>query len=342
MSDSALIETSSEAVPPDAGYTTQDDENRWQDETRKSTVGTRRDSGVLEGVRERLSLACRGLTQLPQSVPEVVTFEVGGRAFSVRRCVLARDPQSLLFALAVEHFSHDGGAARKRRRAEQRCDSEGWNAPAECRNAIRIPGKSPEVFEKLVNFLRGYKNAIPREWRSVCEEEAVYYGIEKSWSECYQRRRKPFFRSYEELCLDESMLTVGYRCATVGEEMERGEHLLRLSFTGEVGVGVVCGERGMPDDSSMVVLKYGMFYCMDGKVRTCSDAEPLQRLPVPDRSSEKTYEMCVMFDAEECIVRWDCASPKGVVCVGLQRAPKGQKYHFGLWASPNSRVLLKS
>lgn len=285
----------------------------------------------------RLSRACGHLCELDPCVPEVVPFEVGGRRFSVHRSLLTHDPQSLLFLLANDHFTlrraRDGFRAGKRPRVEG--GGALTDTASNDEDVICIPGKSADVFEKLINLLRGYEHAVPSDWRAACREDAVYYGLSASWRKHFEGASRPYFQMIGEK--NASTLNRGYRCAAVGDEMTRGEHSVTLSLKGDhFGVGVV-STNGSSDLSEMA-FHHGMFYCSDGKIRLSFDLAPLSP---PGEYQEKVSEVRVSFDVEESLVRWDCISSKGLACVGLRRVSPDERYRFGVWASPNSRAALK-
>eukprot|EP00796_Vickermania_ingenoplastis_P009710 gene9710-6806_t len=239
------------------------------------------------------------LTHLDHDVPELVSFQVGEKTFTVHRITLEKDPQSLLCALANDHFgSLSPHIKKKRRRSNGEGDGE------EKDDIIHIPGRNPEIFERLINFVRGYKGSIDSEWRTICEGEVEFYGLQKSWSASFPRGSSRTLRICNGSNFNKTTLNSDYICTLIGNKMEKGDYHLDLSsYGGNIGFGVVSCDSG--EDESFNFCN-GIFYFTDGVIRSFSDSDKLQALmELSKREIEKAIEIRITFDADEFILRWD-------------------------------------
>lgn len=290
-----------------------------------SSIGSRARM-MMDTVMNELKTQQQQVSILPICVPDVVTYDVDGRVFSLSRQLLEKDPQSLLYVLAEQHY----GGEPKRRRGE--CDS---SLSGDDDKVIRVVGKSADTFERLVNFLRGYKHALMNDWKATCEKDVDFYGLQHSWTSCFEMVPK----SFTPFHMEGTSLHCDHVCATAGEVMRHGTQVLDLMLYGDyIGVGIIAhtNEASAPDG-----MTYGILYWTDGAIRTYSEEDNLQRSVGFDKEGNKAAEVRITFDVEESMVRWERVSMKGRWCVGLRRAPSGNDYKFGVLASPGSRVFIK-
>lgn len=294
----------------------------------------------IDKISDRLGLIRDSLSTLDPAVPELISFKVEEKVFTVHRIVLERDPQSILFCLANNHFRYSSSSCdgqKKKRRTEDEIHLE---EDVNCNTPIVIPGRSAEVFSRLLNFLRGYKNSVSLDWMDTCEREAIMYGLQRSWYSYFPFVSRHCMRIFDEPRGTDSLHSKCL-CVVIGNEMEYGQQHLDLSCFGDnVGLGVArCLSKA--SDSTNLKFDYGMFYCSDGKIRSC-DSDSVQRLLSNEKDSDKTLEIRISFDADDSVIRWDRLSSKGQWCIGIRRLPRNEKFRFGIIASPNSRVFIKS
>lgn len=290
------------------------------------------------GIAGQLGVIRDSLSELLPVVPELVSFEVEDKIFTVHRRILEKDPQSILFYMANSHFRNNINpcSEQRKRKRDENIHEEAINQ----NNPIVIAGRSAEVFSRLLNFLRGYKNCISLDWLEICEKEAVFYGLQRSWYSYFPEISRQCLRLFDEPRSTDSLHS-DCLCIVIGHEMEYGQQHVDLSCFGDnVGVGVV---RCLPNATNSNSLQFcnGIFCCSDGKIRSC-DSDGVQRLLSNERESDKTHEIRISYDADDAIVRWDRLSSKDPWCIGIRRLSQSGKYRFGIIASQNSRVFIKS
>ncbi|AAZ13467.1 uncharacterized protein TEOVI_000763400 [Trypanosoma equiperdum] len=175
-----------------------------------------------ERVVARLRSLQRELCNFNVALPDVVSFRVDGKDFCVRRELLLKDPQSVLFLMAVKHFQQH-------------------TADRGVENAIEVPCRNPMLFGMLLNLLRGYKNPIPEAYRDACYAEARFYGLLRSWSSRYAVVVEGPFCPLP--C--SGRLFSDVVCATAGSYCRRGKY--RITFNvlrcDTMAVGVISRDK---------------------------------------------------------------------------------------------------
>lgn len=318
--------------------------------------------GLCDELRKCLSYVSSvnvNLERLSSSVPNVVFFEVENKRFAVHKRTLEKDPQSLLFVLADYHFSSQIDSSDnsklsykgKRKKVESEdtasADKEELTpshfAPPNFASPIKISNRNPEIFRMLVNFLRGYKNAILPEWVEACKAEAHFYGLENSWNKCFQSvSNKEFSWTFAE-SNQKDIFRCDALCTMIGEIMERGIHLVELSCYGDnAAFGVI--HRCIKEDNGVgpFFFRPGIFYCTDGKIRKLSDTNNMSRVLDFERNPDKTVEIKMSFDAGDGIIRWDKLIGNEWYSVGIQRLTAELKFSFCVISSPNAQVFRKT
>lgn len=314
----------------------------------EDTVGTpHAESHALDELGRSLQARYAAMTSLPPCVPAVVSFCVGRRSFAVSRALIEKDPGSLLFLLTVEHYTPSlksslaplegkmaevPAAGRKRVRSN---DTEERALPVAALRAIELPERSPELFAMLLNILRGYRNAILPEWRESCKEEAVYYGLTKSWRARFNELPEPYyFRNplHNSKIVGESVLGVA------SEFLTSGEHHIDFSIVqlDKVGVGVISTTTGTLAELGPQAQdgNGGAFYWNDGKLSFYMGEPRILETGFPFPTGAVVR---VVFDADERIIRW---IGNGEYCVAMERLPAGRQYAFSTIASRNSQVTI--
>lgn len=294
------------------------------------------ESQMLDELSHKLSTRYKAMTSLPPCVPAVVSFCVGGKNFALSRTLIEKDPGSLLFMLALEHYApstcHSCRASTDSFTGRE--DAEEGVAEA-AGITIALPERSPTVCAMLVNMLRGYRNAIPVEWMDCCKEEAVYYGLESSWNARFHALPEAYyFRNplHNSKMVSDSMLGVA------SDFLTSGTHHIDFSVAqcDRVGVGVISTTGGGlaelgPQAQDGI---NGAFYWNDGKL-SLYITEPRMvetGFPFPTGAIIR-----VIFDADARIIRW---MVNGEYCVAIERLPEGQQYAFGSIASRSSQVTI--
>lgn len=284
---------------------------------------------------DRLDEACTSLSVLDSQVPEIVTYEIGGRLFSFHRSSIERDPQSLLFVLANKHFSLCENElnlpASKRIKVEPKnMVVEGCTGSS--LDVIRIPEKNADVFHKLANIIRGYRSPIPSDWIDTCEKEAAFYGLQTSW-----KRNQHFSKKLTRVLKEVKGTSMWSLFTFVGESIAEGNDEVDLALNGNnVGVGVL----GRTKDAE--THHFGMFFCSDGKIRTCSDSEGYQQLSSAPKWIDNSIDFRISFDVESSIVQWDYLTWKGTRSAVMERVPSNLVYQFAVLAFNISPVSLLS
>lgn len=293
---------------------------------------------LMDPMTEALQARCAKLSVLHRNVPEIVPFIVGGVFFAVGRAILEKDPGSVLFLMAYDHyrprksqrFPHGAGkGGRKRSRAEAAAEDAELTQLEE----ISIPDKNPLIFGMLLNMLRGYKMAVPEEWIEHCREEAMYYGLRRSWNTCFRiTPEEYFFRNIGKSTRLQCDTTV----ALASSFFSSGEHHIDFSVVkcDRVGVGLMSVPCGSAIDVTEKTSEGhgGTFYWNDGRITI-------------DITRTRTHEagflypsdaiIRVYFDADDRIVRWTVNEE---YCVAMERVPEGRLYAFCVIASQHSQV----
>ena len=137
----------------------------------------------VEHINTMLEQSLQRYMRVPKGMPLVAHFLVGGEPFAIAVETLKREPTSLLFRMAVQHFSRG------------RCDGE---ERQEEEVGPIIIDKDPFVFRHLLNLLRGYKLvAIDHQLHPTMMEDlrsdAMYYGIMRSFHARFPPPRRLVF-----------------------------------------------------------------------------------------------------------------------------------------------------
>lgn len=272
-------------------------------------------NGEVADTRNALQRSLSDLGKLHPSVPEMVRFRVGDTLFATNRENLTKDPQSLLFVLANNHY-----------RGNTQRDSADF-AP------ISIPDKDPQVFGMLLNLLRGYPNPIPRDWLDACYNDAVYYGLTETWRRHYPVQTEQAFH----FPFSGSRLSSDLVLGVSSNPMSQGKHFTQFTISSgdRVGVGVitldVCTNRS---ESTQLESRECAVYWSDGRVTRNMDGEA---------KSEPTYQFTmpstirVYVDLDEGIIKWMLNDE---FFVSMMRLPNDRKYLFCVFMSSNAQVSL--
>nr|CCC92473.1 unnamed protein product [Trypanosoma congolense IL3000] len=200
-----------------------------------------------------LSALRKQLCMFGVAVPDVVNFCVDGKCFSVRRELLLKDPQSVLFLMTEEHF----------RRRKAGCSVDEF---------IEIPCRSPLLFGMLLNVLRGYRDPVPEKYREACYAEARFYGLLRSWALRYPLVVDGPFRPL--FCGNQ--LTSDTLFATVGSFCSSGKYTVKLSVVrcDRIGVGVITGDMEKLWMGATMEWQGFAFYWNDGRM-VCNFGSPV-------------------------------------------------------------------
>lgn len=298
------------------------------------------------------------LTRLDSTVPNVIFFKIENRNFAVHKCTLEKDPQSLLFVLANEHFtsqhpqSDEVEPAKKRGKQESNpipSSHEGinyLNFPSSRHfypsDSIIILNRNPDIFEKLLNFLRGYKSAIPPEWEEQCKAEAYFYGLQRSWNKSFP----PSPKENTSWTFVESSKKDIIHCDTlwtiIGETMERGLHQIDFSCYGDkAGFGLICRTNNDFFTDGLFYSRPNIFYCTDEKIRKISESAAIHRIPDAKRSAENAIEIRISFDADNSVVRWDRLNGNEWCSAAMHRLKNGVTYGFCVISAPGAKISFK-
>lgn len=301
-----------------------------------SGVGCRRESDSLAELCARLKRRYEGLSRLPPQVPPVVCFCVGGKDFAVSRALLEKDPGSLLFSLARQHFCSTSSAtgaadasARGRKRSRDGSDERMTNA------VVSIPERNARLFGMLLNLLRGYKNAIPEDWMDSCREEAAYYGLSGLWNSRFHITSSQY---YFRNPLHNSKLISDAVLGVASDFFSTGQHHIDFSVSqcDRVAVGMISSNVGSSEDLATPPHdgNNGAFYWNDGKLSFYLGEPRVVEtgLPFPAGAIIR-----IIFDADERIVRWIV---NGEYCVAMERLPAGRQYAFSSIAARSSQVTI--
>lgn len=279
--------------------------------------------GLLPAIRQ-MEADCQRWRRLHAGVPPVVPFLVEGKPFAVSREALEKDPQSVLFVLAEEHFPPPP-SSRSRKNVKDR-KTPRPSAP------ICIANRDPLLFRMLLNLLRGYGNAIPPLWRDACEVEAVYYGLKHSWEAKFSAPERFRFRTMD---LGDS-LSADTVCGIASDYYSHGKHVIDLEIvqSERIGVGVI---SNLTDASSIDRLKEGhgcAMYWNDGKVTGRFSTQTLMEsmFPFPSMATVR-----IVLDADDRSVRWYLAED---CCVAVQRLPREERFAFAVVAARSSQVRI--
>lgn len=310
---------------------------------------------------EYVSLVNNGLTKLNSSVPNVVFFDVEHQRFAVHKRTLEKDPQSLLFILVNNHFtpymasSTDSGPVKGRKRvkleaSQSRLTEETNDCPShsslrdyDSSRIIKIRNRNPEIFEKLLNFLRGYKSAIPLEWAEVCKIEAYFYGLQSSWNKSFSTIPKSHFsKTFSESSKQDTI-----HCDTlwtlIGEVMERGTHMTEFSTFGDsVGFGVIHRAKNDYFAQGTFCSRPNVFYCTDEKIRKISENSAIHKIMDVKRSADNPLDIRMSFDADDAIIRWDRFIGNGWCTAGIHHLTNEITYGFCVLSTPGAQVSIKS
>ncbi|CAJ1033260.1 hypothetical protein, conserved [Leishmania shawi] len=301
-----------------------------------SAMGCCRESDSLAELCARLRRRYEALSTLPPQVPPVVCFYVGGTRFAVSRSLLEKDPGSLLFSLATQHYcsasSAKGSSDARLRGCKRYRDS---NDVMVSDAIIAIPGRNARLFGMLLNLLRGYRNAIPEDWMDSCREEAVYYGLSGSWNTRFHiTSSKYYFRN----SLHNSKLVSDAVLGVASDFFSTGQHHIDFSVSqcDRVAVGMISSNVNAAEELAAPLQEgnNGAFYWNDGKLSFyLGESRVVETgLPFPAGAIIR-----IIFDAEERIVRWIV---NGEYCVAMERLPAGRQYAFGSIAARGSQVTI--
>ncbi|KAK7198751.1 hypothetical protein NESM_000839800 [Novymonas esmeraldas] len=294
--------------------------------------GCRRESDSLTALCARMKDQYAELAALPPSVPPVVCFCVGGKSFAVSRTLVEKDPGSLLYSLAAQHYCASAPRQCKRRRGS---DDDGGRSASGA--AIEVPGRNAALFGMLLNLLRGYRSAIPEDWVDSCRDEAAYYGLSSSWNARFQvAPARYYFRSvlHNSKLISDSVLGVA------SDFLTAGVHHIDFSVPqcDRVSVGMVNSHAGTAaaDEPATAAQEghHGAFYWSDGKLSLYLGEPRVVETGFPFQTGALVR---VIFDADDRLVRWVM---NGEYCVAMERLPAGQHYAFASIAARNSQVTI--
>lgn len=285
-----------------------------------------------------LHSSSKALSSLPSTVPEVVPFTVGGTSFAVRRELLLKDPQSLLFTLAAEHYAGvpttECGQTTKRKGGKRSREHVATDVGSAALKAITIPDRDPMLFRMLLNMLRGYANAIPPEWREACRAEVKFYGLHTSWE-----ARFPSSGPYQFTFPPAGKrLSSELVCGVASRYFASGEHCIDFAIAQaeRVAVGVI-GE-GI-DFTTWDVLRQSTgcaLYWNDGKVTSNFGVYRLAESGCPFPSP---VVIRITLDANENLVRWMLNED---YCVFALRLPPSTAFAFIAVSSRNAQLGIVS
>ncbi|KAG5471531.1 hypothetical protein LSCM1_01625 [Leishmania martiniquensis] len=296
----------------------------------------RRESDTLAELCAGLKRRYESLSTLPPPVPPVVGFCVGGKRFALSRALLEKDPSSLLFSLAAQHYcsplpgkvSADASA-----RGRKRC--RGVDGEMTADSVIAIPGRNARLFGMLLNLLRGYRNAIPEDWIDACRDEATYYGLLGSWNARFHIASSHY---YFRNPMHNSKLVSDAVLGVASDFFSTGQHHIDFSVSqcDRVAVGMMSSSPG-PVEELVTPLhdgNNGAFYWNDGKLSFYLGEPRVVEtgLPYPAGAIVR-----IIFDADERIVRWIV---NGEYCVAMERLPAGRQYAFSAIAARSSQVTI--
>ncbi|RNF04018.1 hypothetical protein TraAM80_05468 [Trypanosoma rangeli] len=233
------------------------------------------------------------LVSFDERVPEVVTFRVDGKLFSVHRELLRNDPQSVLFLMTESRFRRDGDGRH-------------------VSDVIEVPGRDATLFGMLMNLLRGYRNPIPEAYREACAAEAHFYGLDHSWESRYPVAAVGPFRPLT--CSDRLFSDVV--CAAASPFYSSGLHCITFGMTRceTLAVGVVAEGAPLRWIDSIGRCEGLALYWNDGRV-----AHNFGGLCTEKTSCAFTANAVVKvnLDCEENIVRWSLGGEQSVAVVRL-------------------------
>ncbi|KAG5471864.1 hypothetical protein LSCM4_03424 [Leishmania orientalis] len=301
-----------------------------------SALGCSRESDSLAELCAGLKRRYESLSTLPPQVPPVVCFYVGGRNFALSRALLEKDPGSLLFSLAAQHYCRIASAtvsANASARGRKRCREVDDEIVAD--SVIAIPGRNARLFGMLLNLLRGYKNAIPEDWTDSCRDEAAYYGLLGSWNTRFHIASSQY---YFRNPMHNSKLVSDAVLGVASDFFSTGQHHIDFSVSqcDRVAVGMMSSNAGSAEELGMPPHdgNNGAFYWNDGKLSFYLGEPRVVEtgLPYPAGAIIR-----VIFDADERIVRWIV---NGEYCVAMERLPAGRQYAFSSIAARNSQVTI--
>lgn len=307
-------------------------------DTPTTMIGT--ESRTLDELSGKLKARYEAMISLPSCVPTVVSFCVGGKTFAVMRDLIEKDPGSLLFLLTLHHYtpssvSHQRSSFMQATQCENGTTADAPTLDAAAETAILVPEKSSAPFAMLLNLLRGYRNAIPPDWMECCRDEAVYYGLEKSWNARFDVLPEPhYFRNplHSSKMLSDAVMGVA------SDFLTAGEHHIDFSVAqcDRVGVGVISTESGSLGELGQQTQdgSNGAFYWNDGKLSFYLGESRMVETGFPFPAGALIR---VVFDADARIVRWVV---NGEYCVAMERLPPGRKYAFASIASRSSQVTI--
>ncbi|GET91316.1 hypothetical protein, conserved [Leishmania tarentolae] len=299
-------------------------------------VGFSGESDSLAELYVRLKQRYEGLSKLPPHVPPVVCFRVGGKDFAVSRALLEKDPGSLLFCLAKQHYCgilSANGAADTSGRGRKR--SRGDNGEMSTDPVISIPERNARLFGMLLNLLRGYRNAIPEDWMDSCREEAAYYGLSGLWNARFHITLSQY---YFRNPLHNSKLISDAVLGVASDFFSTGQHHIDFSVSqcDRVAVGMISSSVGSAEDLATPPHdgNNGAFYWNDGKLSFYLGEPRVVEtgLPFPAGAIIR-----IIFDADERIVRWVV---NGEYCVAMERLPAERQYAFSSIAARSSQVTI--
>lgn len=270
-------------------------------------------NALLERAAAKLRHLQRELLDFDASVPEIVTFRVDGRLFSVRREVLLKDPQSVLFLMATEHFRRGGDENR-------------------AGDVIDIPCRDPTLFGMLLNLLRGYRDPVPAPYLEACGAEARFYGLESSWASRYPVAAVGPFRPL----VGGGRLFSDVVCAAASPFYSTGRHFITFGVTRcEIAaVGVVAEAARLGRAENIGRCEGLALYWSDGRVAHNFGGLLTEKTGCPFAANAV---ITVELECEDNIVRW---SLLGEQPLSVVRLPPQMAFAFAAVLVKSSEVQI--
>ncbi|KAG8342721.1 hypothetical protein TRVL_06447 [Trypanosoma vivax] len=257
----------------------------------------------------QLSHELNKLLEFEATVPDVITFRVDGKLFSVHRSTLLKDPQSVLFVMVERHFrSRNAG------------------------DIVDIPGKDANLFGMLLKVLRGYKNPVPEVYREACETEALFYGLTRSWGLQYPLASMGPFRP---LSLGDRLFS-DVVCATASPYYATGIHCItfQIERCENMALGVMaCGTR-LPEAESVRYCEGLALYWSDGHLTRNFGVHTTEVTGCTFRVGKKVR---VELNCRERMVKWFLSHEK---YVSVTHIPPNTSFAFVALMVKSSEVKI--